>query len=70
MKPDIFEILRTFSRYLEKNFRRIYKKNWEFPETYLGDFSRYLYLGLSMSYNPRKCKELTVRIERVCRGTV
>ena len=30
MKPNIFEIFRTFSRYVEKN--------WEFPETYLGDF--------------------------------
>ena len=31
--------------YLEKNFE-IFRKNWEFPETYLGDFSWYLYLGL------------------------
>ena len=31
MEPDIFEIFKTFSRYLEKNR--------EFPETYLGDFS-------------------------------
>ena len=40
MKPDIFEIFRNFSRYLEK-------KNEEFPETYLGHFSWYLYLGLT-----------------------
>ena len=39
MKPDIFEIFRTFSRYLEKNFDIFRKKNGEFPETYLGDFS-------------------------------
>ena len=32
MKPDIFKTFRTFSRHLEK-------KNREFPETYLGDFS-------------------------------
>ena len=31
MEPDIFEIFKTFSRYLEKHR--------EFPETYLGDFS-------------------------------
>ena len=29
-KPDIFEIFRTFSRYLEKQL--------ELPETYLGNF--------------------------------
>ena len=29
-KPDIFEIFR-------KKFRDIVKKNWEFPEAYLGD---------------------------------
>ena len=39
MKPDIFEIFR-------KKFRDIWEKDWEFPETYLGDFSWYLYLGL------------------------
>ena len=38
MKPDIFEIFRTFSRYLEKKFD-IFRKKGEFPETYLGDFS-------------------------------
>ena len=38
MKPDIFEMLRNFLRYLEKN-----REN---PETYLGDVSWYLYLGL------------------------
>ena len=31
MKPDIFEMLRNFLRYLEKN-----REN---PETYLGDVS-------------------------------
>ena len=31
MRPDIFEIFRTFSRYLGKNR--------EFPQTYLGNFS-------------------------------
>ena len=70
MKPDIFEIFRTFSRYLEKNFDIFRKKNGEFPETYLGDFSRYLYLGLSISCIPGKCKELTMRKKGVCRGTL
>ena len=39
MKPDIFEIFRTFSRYLEIKFEIFRKKNREFPEIYLGDFS-------------------------------
>ena len=39
MKPDIFQIFRTFSRYLENNFNIIRKRNREFPETYSGDFS-------------------------------
>ena len=44
MKPDIFEIFRTFSRYLEKNR--------EFLEIYLGDFWWYLYLGLRHHWFP------------------
>ena len=63
MKPDIFEIFRPFSTYLEKN--------GEFPETYLGEFSWYFYLGLSISCNPGKCKELTMRkkgfVEELCK---
>ena len=40
MKPHVFEIFRTFSRYSEKNFENNKKKKiQEFPETYLGDFS-------------------------------
>ena len=39
MKPDIFEIFRTFSRYLEITFEIFRKKNREFPEIYVGDFS-------------------------------
>ena len=35
MKQDIFEIFRTFSRYLEKNSRYL-EKSRKFPETYLG----------------------------------
>ena len=42
MKPDIFEIFRTLSRYLEKKYQ-------EFPQTYLSDFSWYLYLGLKQA---------------------
>ena len=30
------------------NFSRYLEKNWEFPETYLGDFTWYLYLGLQL----------------------
>ena len=48
MKPDIFEIFRTFSRYLEKNR--------EFLEIYLGDFSWYLYLGLRQHWFPHEIK--------------
>ena len=48
MKPDIFEIFRTFSRYLEKNR--------EFLEIYLGDFSWYLYLGLRHHWFPHEIK--------------
>ena len=36
MKPDIFVIFRTFSRYLEKKFRDIREKNRKFSETYVG----------------------------------
>ena len=39
MKPDIFEIFR---------------KNREFPETYLGDFWWYLYLGLRHHWFPQE----------------
>ena len=39
---------KLFLRYLER-FWDILKKNWAFPETYLGDFSWYLYLGLGGS---------------------
>ena len=46
MKPNMFEMSRTFSRYLKKKFEIFRKKNWEFLETYLGDFSWYFYLGL------------------------
>ena len=46
MKPDIFEIFRTFSRYLEKNR--------QFLETYLGDFWWYLYLGLRYHWFPHE----------------
>ena len=39
MKPDIFEIFRNFSRYLEKKKNSRYlEKNRGFPETYLGVF--------------------------------
>ena len=52
MKRDIFEIFR-------KKFRDIQKKNREFPETYLGDFSGYLYLGLGRPLNvlPKSASE-------------
>ena len=58
MKPDIFEIFRTFSRYLEKNFETLRKKFHEFPETYLDFFfvifvSRPMWKGFcSLNSNP------------------
>ena len=33
MKLNIFEIFKTFSRYLGKKFEIFRKKHWEFPET-------------------------------------
>ena len=40
--------------------------NWEFPETYLGDFSWYLYLGLAESlYLTHECAQVRLPINSV-----
>ena len=62
------QIFLRYLEHLEKNFETFRKKNSEFPETYLGDFSWYLYLGLTVDsmkgvFNvPRRKPNLVPRV--------
>ena len=71
MKPDIFEIFRTFSRYLENISTYLEKKSGISGNIFTRFFVIFVSEGLSISCNPGKCKELTMRkkgfVEELCK---
>ena len=71
MKPDIFEIFRTFSRYLEKKFDIFRKKRGISGNILRRFFVIFVSSLLSISCIPGKCKELTMRkkgfVEELCK---